>query len=154
MKTLVLWATVLMIALAPVMAQKSDKAESKKGGKADEQITQLSDQGKEAALKNDASWIEKNTTDDYVSITGSGAMMSKSDIIQMRKSGDVKYESIDVSDRKVRSYGNSAVMNGTAAIKGTMKGNDISGTYRITQVWVKQGGAWKLANMQSTKEQQ
>jgi ketosteroid isomerase-like protein len=80
-------------------------------------------------------------------------MVSKAEIVQMRQSGDVKYESIDVSDRKVRSYGNTAVMNATATIKGTMKGNDISGTYRITQVWVKQGGGWKVANMQSTKVQ-
>jgi len=55
---------------------------------------------------------------------------------------------------KVRTYGNTAVLNAVANTKGTIKGNDISGTYHITQVWVKQGGAWKLANMQSTKVQQ
>ena len=153
MKQLVLWAAVLLIALQPVVAQKSDKADKGKKGDAEEQITKLSDEGKEAALKNDASWIEKNATDDYVTILANGAMASKADVVQMRKSGDVKYDSIDVSDRKVRTYGNTAVMNATATIKGTMKGNDISGTYRITQVWVKQGGGWKVANMQSTKVQ-
>ena len=153
MKQLVLWAAVLMIALQPAMAQKSDKADKGKKGGVEEQITKLSDEGKDAAVKNDASWLEKNTTDDYVSISGTGAMMSKSEMVEMRKSGDVKYDSIDVSDRKVRSYGNTAVMNGTATLKGTMKGNDVSGTYRITQVWVKQGGTWKVANMQSTKVQ-
>jgi hypothetical protein len=35
-----------------------------------------------------------------------------------------------------------------------MKNNDISGTYRIAQVWVRQGGKWKVANMQSTKVQE
>jgi hypothetical protein len=142
----------LMIALQPVVAQKSDKAGKGKGG-VEEQITKLSDEGKDAAVKNDASWVEKNAADDYAAILGNGAMVSKAEIVQMRQSGDVKYESIDVSDRKVRSYGNTAVMNATATIKGTMKGNDISGTYRITQVWVKQGGGWKVANMQSTKVQ-
>jgi hypothetical protein len=151
-KQLVLWAAVLMIALQPVVAQKSDKAGKGKGG-VEEQITKLSDEGKDAAVKNDASWVEKNAADDYAAILGNGAMVSKAEIVQMRQSGDVKYESIDVSDRKVRSYGNTAVMNATATIKGTMKGNDISGTYRITQVWVKQGGGWKVANMQSTKVQ-
>lgn len=152
MKQLVLWAAVLTIALQPVVAQKSDKADKKKGN-VEQQITELSDQGKDAALKNDTSWVEKNAADDYAAILGNGAMVSKAEVVQMRQSGDVKYESIDVSDRKVRSYGNTAVMNGTATIKGTLKGNDISGTYRITQVWVKQGGGWKLVNMQSTKVQ-
>jgi IS5 family transposase len=34
-----------------------------------------------------------------------------------------------------------------------LKGNDISGTYRISQMWLKEGGSWKLATMQSTKVQ-
>ena len=150
MNRLVLWTVLLMLTLQPALAQKSDK----KGGNVEDQIKQMADQGKDAAIKSDASWLEKNTTDDYVSIGGSGMVLSKSEAIQMRKSGEVKYESIDVSEQKVRTYGNTALMNAMANVKGTVKGNDMTGTYRITQVWVKQGGSWKLANMQSTKVQQ
>lgn len=74
-------------------------------------------------------------------------------MIQKRKSGDLKYESIDIADQKVRTYKGTAVLNETAEIKATNKGHDISGTYYMTQVWVQQGGAWKLANLQSTKAQ-
>jgi hypothetical protein len=80
--------------------------------------------------------------------------MSKSDAIQLRKSGDIKYSAIEVSDKKVRVYGNSAVLTATADTKATLKNNDISGKYRIVQVWVKQGGKWKIAHMQSTKVQE
>jgi hypothetical protein len=157
MKQLLLWAGVLVLALQPATALAADKAPKEKGkksGSVAEQIEKLSDEGREAALKGDAAFLENNTADDYSAIGGMGNVMSKSDAIQMRKSGDVKYSSIDVSDKKVRVYGNSAVLTATADIKGSVKDKDISGKYRIGQVWVKQGGKWKIAHMQSTKVQE
>ena len=80
-------------------------------------------------------------------------MLTKSEVMELRKSGDIKYSDIQTSDKKVRVHGNTAILTATANLKGTLKGNDISGTYRISQVWLKEGGGWKLANMQSTKVQ-
>src|SRR2546430_4114562 len=157
MKQLLLWAGVLVLALQIGMAQTTDKApkeKAKKGGSVAEQIEKLWDEGREAALKGDASFLEANTTDDYTAIGNLGNVMSKSDAIQMRKSGDVKYSSIDVSEKRVGFYGNTAVLTATADLKGTIKDKDISGKYRIGQVWVKQGGKWKIAHMQSTKVQE
>ena len=157
MKQLLLWAGVLVLALQPATAQMCNmapKEKGKKGGSVAEQIESLSDKGREAALKGDVSFLETNTTDDYTVIGGMGNVFSKSDAIQMRKSGDVKYSSIDVSDQKVRVYGNTAVLTATADLKGTVKDKDISGKYRIAQVWVTQGGKWKIAHMQSTKVQE
>jgi hypothetical protein len=154
MKGIVLAGTLLIIALQLVLAQTEKTAKDQNGSNVEAQIKTLADQGRESALKGDTSFVEKNTTSDYMAILPNGNMVGKAEVIQMRKNGDVKYESIDLSDQKVRTYGNTAVLNATANTKGTMKGNDISGTYHITQVWVKQGGGWKLANMQSTKVQQ
>lgn len=155
MKHLLWVGIVLALALQPAVAQKEkgEKMEGKKSGNVEDQIKKLSDQGREAALKGDASWLEKNTTDDYTNIGGSGTMLTKSEVIELRKSGDVKYSDIQTSDSKVRVHGNTAILTATASLKGTLKGNDISGTYRISQMWLKEGGNWKLANMQSTKVQ-
>ena len=157
MKQLLLWAGILVLALQPATAQMCNmagKEKGKKGGSVEEQIKSLSDHGRQAALKGDVSFLEANTTDDYTAVGNMGNVLSKSDAIQMRKSGDVKYSSIDVSDQKVRVYGNTAVLTATADLKGTIKDKDISGKYRIGQVWVKQGGKWKIAHMQSTKVQE
>jgi hypothetical protein len=43
------------------------------------------------------------------------------------KSGNVKYSSIEVSDRKIHVYGNAAVVTAKASIKGTMNGNALDG---------------------------
>jgi len=157
MKHLVRTGLILLVALRPSFAQVGDepsKTSTRASGGVEAQIEKLSDEGREAALKGDTSFLEKQTTDDYTSITGTGAVLTKSEMIQMRKSGDIKYSSIDVSDRKVRMHGNTAIFTATAEVKGTLKGNDISGSYRIGQVWVKQGGTWKIAQIQSTKVQE
>jgi hypothetical protein len=45
------------------------------------------------------------------------------------------------------------VAAGNSTIKGTYKGQDISGKYRFTDTWVKRNGKWQGAASQSTKIQ-
>ena len=153
MKHLLWLGIVFVLALQPAVAQgdKAEKKEGKKSGSVEDQIKKMADEGREAALKGDASFLEKNATDDYEFISGIGTVLTKSEAIAARKAGDIKYSSIEASDPKVRVHGNAAMYTATVNIKGTFKGNDVSGTYRIGQMWVKEGGAWKLANVQSTK---
>jgi ketosteroid isomerase-like protein len=125
-----------------------------KGGLVDRQIMQLEKQVRESALKSEVSFVEANYADNYVGVGGTGSAMSKSETIEARKNGELKYQSIEPSDQRVRVYGNTAIVNGVAALKGSFKGNDISGTYRFSRVYVKQGGKWKVVNFQATKVQQ
>ena len=153
MKHLLWLGIVFVLALQPAVAQgdKAEKKEGKKSGSVEDQIKKMADEGREAALKGDASFLEKNATQDYEFITGTGTVLSRSEAIEARKSGDIKYSSIEASDPKVRVHGSAAMYTATVNIKGTFKGNDVSGTYRIGQMWVKEGGGWKIANTQSTK---
>jgi ketosteroid isomerase-like protein len=68
-------------------------------------------------------------------------------------SGDLKFESMELSDLNVHVYGNTAVAAGTNTLKGTYKGQDISGKYRFTDTWVKRNGKWQVVASQSTKQQ-
>jgi SnoaL-like domain len=139
MKHLLWVGMMLVLALQPTIAQmdKGEKKEGKKSGSVEDQVKKMADEGREAALKNDASWLEKNASDDYTFTTGTGVVLTKP----------------EATDQKVRVHGNAAIFTATTNVKGTLKDNDISGTYRLGQVWVKEGGSWKLANTQSTKVQ-
>jgi len=155
MKHLLWVGMMLVLALQLPAAQmgKAEKKEGNKSGSVEDQIKKMADEGREAALKGDASFLEKNATDDYMFISATGVVLTKSEVIEMRKSGDIKYSSLEASDQKARVHGNTAIFTATTNIKGTVKGNDLSGTHRLTQVWVKEGGSWKIANSQSTKVQ-
>ncbi len=52
-------------------------------------------------------------------------------------SGDLKFQSMELSDLTVHVYGNTA---------GTYKGQDISAKYRFTDTWVKRNGKWQVAS--------
>jgi len=57
-------------------------------------------------------------------------------------SGDYKIQSEQLSDLRVHVYGNVAVAAATNLMKGTYKGQDLSGKYRFTDTWVKRNGKW------------
>ena len=144
------WFAAVAIAamlVSPLLGKKS----AKDSGGAEQQIQKLEEQAKEASLKNDTAWFEKTLADNFVGVGGTGVVTDKSSAIGMRKSGDLKYEAIENSDAKVRVYGNTALASGTTTVKGSLKGQDFSGTYHYVRVWVKQGGQWKLAHFQATK---
>jgi ketosteroid isomerase-like protein len=121
------------------------------GESVEQQIKTLHEQSRQAALKGDASFLEKYLIDDYVGIGGDGRMITKDQDIQMRKSGAIKFEAIDERDLKVRVYGDTVIVNALASLKLTVDGKPISGDHRATFVWVKQKGNWKEASFQATR---
>ena len=116
----------------------------------EQQIRNLHDQGREAALKGDAGFFEKHLAAGYFGIGGDGRLMTKAEAVQDLKSGVIKYDSIDERDVKVNTYGNTAVVNSMASVKLVADGKPIRGDYRATFVYVKQGGDWREVAFQST----
>lgn len=116
----------------------------------EQQIRALHDQGRQAALKGDASFFEEHMTAGYFGIGGDGRLRTKAEAIQDLKSGGIKYESIDERDVKVDTYGDTAIVNSMAAVKLTSNGKPIGGDYRATFVYVKQGGTCREVAFQAT----
>lgn len=141
---------LLVLAIGFTFAQMG-KDKSKAGGDVKQQIIQMMDEGRQAALKGDSSWIEQHMSDDYSGVTAMGELVGKSEAVSRMKAGKVKYESIDVEEKDAKVHGDSAVYTGRAKVKATRDGQDISGEYRNTWFWAKQGGQWKLVASQSTK---
>jgi len=119
-----------------------------KGGNVEQQIAALSDQAVQAYLKGDTSFFEKYLANDYTAIYASGQLYTKAESL---RSGTLKYEAIDVHERKIRAYGDTAVVITLTSSKGTLSGKPFSGDYRNTLVWVKQKGGWKSVALQSTR---
>jgi len=119
-------------------------------GSVEQQIKTLHEEGRQAALKGDAGFFEKYLARDYCGIGGDGRLRSKAETIADLKSGAIKFVSIDERDVKVNTYGNSAVVISEASVTLTMQGKPISGDYRATFVYVKQGGAWREVAHQVT----
>ena len=133
-------AAVFVVAASSVFAQDVQ-----------EQLKKMEMDRAAAVVKADVATLDKTTSDDYVLINMNGRMTGKSQMIEGFKSGQSKLTAEDLSDLKVRVYGNTAVITGKADVKGTLGGTDATGTILFTRVWVKKDGRWQSTSLQQTR---
>jgi hypothetical protein len=89
------------------------------------------------------------TADDYVQIDWTGKVLDKAATLERIKSSDMQSHSLE--DLKVRVYGNTAIVVGTAIRKGVTGDRDISGTFRYTRVYVNRDARWQVVHFQQTR---
>jgi ketosteroid isomerase-like protein len=117
------------------------------------EIVDMERQAKEATLHRDAEFTQRTLADDYVAITPLGQVTTKQEAISVRKSGQLRYEAMNVTDMVVRIYGDTAVVTARADVKGHQLGEDFSGPYRYTRVWVRRSGHWQTVSYHATVTQ-
>lgn len=117
------------------------------------QIVDLERQAKEASLRRDADFSLRTLADDYVAITPLGQVTTKQETVSVRRSGQLRYEAMNISDMVVRVYGDTAVVTARADVKGHQLGEDFSGLYRYTRVWIRRNGQWQTVSYQATVTQ-
>jgi ketosteroid isomerase-like protein len=94
--------------------------------------------------------LDQYEADDILMTAPGGRVMDKAQHKTDLSSGDLKFESMELSDMTVHVYGDTAVVVGTNNLHGTYKGQDISGRYRFTDTWVKRNGKWQVVARAST----
>ena len=145
MKPLAVLALALALSLS-ASAQKNTGEKAMKGGGGEQQIKTLEQQSNQAALKGDSAWEKTHSTANYTFVDPQGAVSTGDSNMP-----EPKFTAIDVSDQNIRVYGNTAVVVEKASVKGTAGGQSIDGDYRLTRVWVKESGQWKMASGQVTR---
>lgn len=149
MKNVLAIASVFLLSLSLAAGQQASKT-----GTVEDQIKEREQNWAQATVKEGAAAVDQYEADDIIDTDPSGRVTDKAQDKTDLSSGDLKFQSIELSDLKVHIYGNTAVAAGTSTIKGTYKGQDISGKYRFTDTWVKRNGKWQAVASQSTKLQQ
>jgi ketosteroid isomerase-like protein len=98
-------------------------------------------------IKNqDAAAIERILADEYIYTNEKGKVQNKTENLASYKTNQYKFETNEISDRKVRVIGNGvAVETGSVRYKGTNKDNKpFEGSERYTTTWVWRGGRWQI----------
>jgi ketosteroid isomerase-like protein len=116
----------------------------------EEEVKKLETDRAAAAVKGDVATLEKQTSDDYTFINLYGQMSDKSQMVDAFKTGRTKLTSNDLSDMKVRVYGDTAVVTGKAHVNGTLGGKDTNGDLMFTRIYVKKSGSWRSVAFQQT----
>jgi ketosteroid isomerase-like protein len=114
----------------------------------EKELLQLANSWIDAEKRGDSQFLEDTLTDDFIGIGPLGFMLSKNEWIERHKSGDLKYESLDLKETNVRVYNDAAILIGRQEQKGAYKGNSMNAQFRISLVFVKHSGKWKIAGLQ------
>lgn len=120
-------------------------------GSVEEALMQLERDAAQASVRGDVAFFERLEADDYTFTDPGGQSFTKAQDMANMKAGDLKFESFNIDDMKVRVYGDTAVVTGMSSVKGAYKGQDISGPYRWLDVFVKRKGQWQLVAGQVTR---
>ena len=116
-----------------------------------EEVKKLNQEWMESYVKRDTAFLERYLSDDYVSTFPDGTVLDKKGEIESVKSGAVALTEMKPSEMKVRIYGEAAVIIGRSTIKAKVKGQDVSGEYRFTDVWIKWSDRWQAVASQVTR---
>jgi ketosteroid isomerase-like protein len=116
------------------------------------EIEQLEDSWRNAVLKGNIAAMDALLADDYMAITPTGILQSKEQALDNLRSGMIRFKSIDLSDRKIRLYGTTALVTSRAEVTATGPDGDVSGSYRYTRVYVRDPhGAWRIVSFEANK---
>jgi hypothetical protein len=115
-------------------------------------VAKLENQMRLASLKGDATWWDEYLDDSYTDVDATGKLSNKAETVAMRRSPELSYETMNLSDRAVRTFnGDTVIVTGKVTIEGKYRDQSLSGDYQFTRIWVKSGLDWKLAAAQATR---
>ena len=116
------------------------------------EIDQLEETWRQAVLKANTTQMDGLLADDYLAITSSGTLQTKDQALANLRSGKTHFTVLDVSDRKVRFYGTTALVTSLADVQGTTSDGQVSGSFRYTRVYVRDvHGMWKIVSFEASR---
>ena len=98
----------------------------------------------EALVRGDVATLDQLYADEFVYTTPDGEVRDKAQQLAFTRAGDLRLESGQSDDVRMRLYGNTAVMTGRFTAKGTFRNKRIDIRERYTAVWVRINGRWRL----------
>jgi ketosteroid isomerase-like protein len=103
----------------------------------------------DAWIAKDVSVFRDILSDDFLLSSARGYLMEKTEWIN-NASGPFTCKSFIWKEIKVRTYGNTAVVNATVEQVASAGEKDWSGLFMLTDVWVHQNGKWQVVSRHGT----
>jgi hypothetical protein len=108
-----------------------------------EALTDLENRWVDALVKSDTAILDSIFADTYVDTDEHSQRSDKQGVLSVLKSGELKMESIKLTDMRVHVYGFAAVVTGSAAQVGNFKGQALAPKIIFTDTFIKRNGKWR-----------
>jgi uncharacterized protein (TIGR02246 family) len=120
----------------------------------EKQILALHEAGDNALMTADFETLSRIFADDYVQYNESGQAFTRQDVLNNFRTGAIRYPSIVSTGRKVRIFGDTAVVHGSESDEVEVNGERSAVRYVYLDVLRKRDGKWKLVASQLAKPQE
>ena len=80
-----------------------------------------------------------------------GGTMSKKQELDVIKSGMIHYKNAEIQEVSVRFIGETAILLNKIRLVAVVGGNEVVNPFVVTEVYVRQGGTWKLGSLSFTR---
>lgn len=147
------WTWILILSMswligscAPAESTTSEAPAAPTESDADVEATilGLEQQWVDAIVNKDTAALDRLLADDFVGTSPTGFYYYKDTAIDDLAQGTLDVTSMDLDEASVNVYGDTAVTFTSQEEVSTYAGEDTSGHYRYTNVWIRRDGEWHV----------
>jgi ketosteroid isomerase-like protein len=137
-------STPLVLAIAALVLIAPAKANASPGDDA-KAVAALDTQYQAAVKVNDVATMNRILADDFVLVTGRGAVATKADLLKEARETQTIYERQEEEEgsQKVRVWGDTAVVTALLMIKGVREGKPIDYKLWFSDIYVRMPEGWR-----------
>lgn len=151
LKASVIGLCVLTATAAPAAAaEKQASSATPSGSSAEQEILSLS--------KDKWRWMSERKVESLDALfheesvfVHMGGSMSKSQELDVIKTGRIHYKEVEIKDASVRFVGATAIVLSKIRLIAVVGGNEVTNPFVVTEVYVQLSGGWKLASLSFTR---
>jgi ketosteroid isomerase-like protein len=149
---ILLVACAVVLCSTFVLVAQADGPHPKRKDQYKHQVEKLEEAWRIAQLNDDVDAMDRLLSDDYVGITMSGQVVTKTQQLDRMRTRNLVLTTITLGDVKVKLIGTTAIVTSLADVDGTNDGEPMHGTYRYTRVYSRlPSGIWKITNFEATR---
>lgn len=80
-----------------------------------------------------------------------GGTMTREQELNVIKTGGIHYKHADIHETTVQFIDQTAILLNSITLLAVVGGNEVTNPFVVTEVYVRQGGRWKLGSMSFTR---
>lgn len=107
-------------------------------------IVELEERLERAMRASDVLTLDELLADDLLFTNHQGLVVTKKEDLDVHRSGLLKLDSLDASDRRIQQLGNVAIVSVRVQLAGRHANTYFEGTFRYTRVWAVLGVRWRI----------
>jgi len=142
---------LVLMSVQPAFAQAGPQGPGKTSNSSTEQeVITLSKNKWQWMAERNVEALDKLFAEEAVFVH-MGGTMTRSQELEVIKSGRIQYKDAQIQEVSVRFVETTAILLNRIRLVAVVGGNEVVNPFTVTEVYVQQGAAWKLASLSFTR---